>query len=125
MAIQDAINAPRLSVTSAGGAVSCEGPTASQPFITPAFPPANLLALRAPPTATPPGLGHTSVPASGVCSASIGSVQAVIVDLQTGKQYGGADGRREGTVIGVPRPEHWWHWGHWNHWDHWHHWDHR
>jgi gamma-glutamyltranspeptidase/glutathione hydrolase len=98
MTIQEAIDAPRLSVTSAGGAVSCEGPTASQPFITPAFPPANLQALRA--------LGHTTVPASGVCSATIGSVQAVIIDLRTGKQYGGADARREGTVIGVPRPEH-------------------
>jgi gamma-glutamyltranspeptidase/glutathione hydrolase len=29
-------------------------------------------------------------------------VQAVIIDKQTGKQYGGADSRREGTVIGLP-----------------------
>jgi len=36
--------------------------------------------------------------------SSIGSVQAVLIDLQTGKQYGGADQRREGTVIGLPRP---------------------
>ena len=36
--------------------------------------------------------------------ADIGSVQAVVVDAQTGKQYGGADARREGTVIGLPRP---------------------
>jgi gamma-glutamyltranspeptidase/glutathione hydrolase len=35
----------------------------------------------------------------------IGSVQAVVVDMQTGKQYGGADSRREGTVIGLPRPQ--------------------
>jgi gamma-glutamyltranspeptidase/glutathione hydrolase len=111
MAIQDAINAPRISVTSASGSVSCEGPTASQPFITPAFPPANLLALRT--------LGHTSVPSSGVCSTSIGSVQAVIIDLRTGKQYGGADARREGTVIGVPRPDYWKHWGHWSRRGHW------
>jgi gamma-glutamyltranspeptidase/glutathione hydrolase len=34
----------------------------------------------------------------------IGSIQAVIVDMKTGKQYGGADARREGTVIGLPRP---------------------
>jgi len=27
----------------------------------------------------------------------------VIVDLRTGKQFGGADPRREGTVIGLPR----------------------
>jgi gamma-glutamyltranspeptidase / glutathione hydrolase len=36
--------------------------------------------------------------------SSIGSVQAIVIDLQTGKQYGGADQRREGTVIGLPRP---------------------
>ena len=36
--------------------------------------------------------------------ADIGSVQAVVVDAHTGKQYGGADARREGTVIGLPRP---------------------
>jgi gamma-glutamyltranspeptidase / glutathione hydrolase len=35
---------------------------------------------------------------------SIGSVQAVVIDLHTGKQYGAADARREGTVIGLPRP---------------------
>ncbi len=34
----------------------------------------------------------------------VGSVQAVLIDRQTGKQYGGADDRREGTVIGLPRP---------------------
>ncbi|NLG87250.1 MAG: gamma-glutamyltransferase, partial [Firmicutes bacterium] len=31
----------------------------------------------------------------------IGSVQSIVVDLETGKLYGGADNRREGTVIGV------------------------
>ena len=36
--------------------------------------------------------------------SSIGSVQAIVIDLQTGKQYGGADQRRDGTVIGLPRP---------------------
>jgi gamma-glutamyltranspeptidase/glutathione hydrolase len=30
-------------------------------------------------------------------------VQAVQVEPKTGKQYGGADPRREGTVIGLPR----------------------
>jgi gamma-glutamyltranspeptidase/glutathione hydrolase len=99
MTIQQAIDAPRLSVTSASGGVSCEGPTASQPFITPAFPQASLDALKT--------LGHLM---PSTCSTTIGSVQAVIIDLRTGKQYGGADARREGTVIGVTRPEHWWHW---------------
>ena len=36
--------------------------------------------------------------------ADIGSVQAVVVEPKTGKQYGAADARREGTVIGLPRP---------------------
>lgn len=31
----------------------------------------------------------------------IGSVQSIVIDLATGKLYGGADARREGTVIGV------------------------
>jgi gamma-glutamyltranspeptidase/glutathione hydrolase len=44
-------------------------------------------------------LGHTVNP-----PADIGSVQAVIVDAPTGKQYGAADARCEGTVIGLPRP---------------------
>ena len=36
----------------------------------------------------------------------IGSVQAVIIDLRTGKEFGGADPRREGTVIGMKRRHH-------------------
>jgi gamma-glutamyltranspeptidase/glutathione hydrolase len=97
MAIQDAINAPRISVTSAAGGVTCEG---VQPFMTPAFPQAALDGLKA--------LGHTMPLAGGVptCTSTIGSVQSVVIDLQTGKQYGGADPRREGTVIGLPRPGH-------------------
>jgi gamma-glutamyltranspeptidase/glutathione hydrolase len=47
-------------------------------------------------------LGHSI---SVATTADIGSIQAVLVDLQTGKQYGGADSRREGTVIGLPRPQ--------------------
>ena len=43
-------------------------------------------------------LGYT------VSSSEIGSVQAVMADPHTGKQYGAADSRREGTVIGLPRP---------------------
>jgi gamma-glutamyltranspeptidase/glutathione hydrolase len=43
------------------------------------------------------GLGYT------VNRGEVGSVQAVLVDPRTGKQYGAADGRREGTVIGLPR----------------------
>jgi len=79
MGLQDAINAPRVSVTSAASSVSIEN----------GFPPATVTGLTA--------LGYS------VSTAEIGSVQAVIVDRQTGKQYGGADPRREGTVIGLPR----------------------
>jgi gamma-glutamyltranspeptidase/glutathione hydrolase len=82
MSVQDAINAPRISVTSAGGAVSAE----------PGFPTEAIAGLRA--------LGHT---VNVAAELGTGSVQVVIVDEQTGKQYGGADPRREGTVIGLPR----------------------
>jgi len=93
MTVQQAIDAPRLSVTSAGGSVSCEG---GQPFMQPPFSVAVQDALRA--------LGHIGLGPVGTdaCNQTIGSVQAVIIDLQTGKQYGGADPRREGTVIGLP-----------------------
>jgi gamma-glutamyltranspeptidase/glutathione hydrolase len=96
MSIQQAIDAPRLSVTSALGTLSCE---TGQPFMQPAFSDATLAQLKA--------LGHfsNSTTLALACSTTtIGSVQGVIVDLQTGKQYGGADQRREGTVIGLPRP---------------------
>jgi gamma-glutamyltranspeptidase / glutathione hydrolase len=90
MSIQDAINAPRLSVTAAGGSVSVDN-GAPGTGVAP-FPGTSLDALRA--------LGHTVV-----TIPDIGSVQAVVVDAQTGKQYGAADSRREGTVIGLPRPQ--------------------
>jgi gamma-glutamyltranspeptidase/glutathione hydrolase len=96
MSIQEAIDAPRLSVTSAAGAISCEG---GQPFMQPAFPQATLDALRN--TLLQPVPLVNGVP---TCNATIGSVQGVVIDLHTGKQYGGADQRREGTVIGLPRP---------------------
>jgi gamma-glutamyltranspeptidase/glutathione hydrolase len=82
MALQDAIDAPRVSVTNTGSAISLE----------PGFPQATRDGMVA--------LGYT-LPATAF---DVGSVQAVIVDRQTGKQYGGADPRREGTVIGLPRP---------------------
>ena len=98
MTIQQAINAPRLSVTSAAGGVSCEG---GLPFMTPAFPQTTLDALRNTllhPVPLVPTVG--GVP---TCNSSIGSVQGIIIDLQSGQQFGGADQRREGTVIGITR----------------------
>jgi len=85
MAIQEAIDAPRISSTTSsptGGTISWEE----------GFSADVIQGLR--------NLGHSL----SSTSSSIGSVQAVVIDLQTGKQYGGADQRREGTVIGLPRP---------------------
>lgn len=92
MRVQQAIDAPRISVTTASGAVACEGGPA---FMQPPIGAMGFAALAA--------LGHP-MPASGHCEATIGSVQAVAIDLQTGHQSGGADPRREGTVIVLPRP---------------------
>ena len=83
MTLQDAINAPRLSITSATANLTMEPGFAATTVD-------GLRGLRYTVTVTPPG-------------GEIGSVQAVIVDAHTGKQYGGADPRREGTVIGLPR----------------------
>ena len=49
------------------------------------------------------GLGHLNLGAAGSngCLSTIGSVQGVVMDLRSGRQYGGADPRREGTVIGL------------------------
>jgi len=80
MAIKDAVEAPRISVTSATGAISREA----------GFDPAVIAALQA--------LGHT-VNNPG----TIGNVNAVVIDLRTGKQYGAVDSSREGGLIGLPR----------------------
>jgi gamma-glutamyltranspeptidase/glutathione hydrolase len=79
MTLQDAIKAPRLSVTSAGSTISLEA----------GIPQATIDGLLA--------LGYT------VAVTEIGSVQAVVLDPKTGLQFGAADARREGTVIGLPR----------------------
>ena len=91
MTIQDSIDAPRLSRTSTldNGLVSVDTGAPGSRFT--GFDPAVLQELRR--------LGHRVGDSSG-----IGSVQAVVVDAHTGKQYGAADARREGTVIGLPRP---------------------
>lgn len=84
MAIQEAIDAPRISSTTSN-------PTGASISREAGFSAEVIQALEA--------LGHVFRDPS-----SIGSVQAIVIDLQTGKQYGGADQRREGTVIGLPRP---------------------
>ncbi len=92
MTLQQAIDAPRLSVTQATGKVNCEGGRA---FMLPRFAIATQDALRT--------LGHAGLGENGTdsCAASIGSVQAVVVDPATGAHGGAADPRREGTVIRV------------------------
>ncbi len=90
MTIQDAIDKPRLSVTSAAGTVSYDS-GAPNSGVDP-FPAASLEGLS--------NLGH---PFSSTNPLDIGSVQAIVVDARTGKQYGAADARREGTVIGLPK----------------------
>ena len=92
MTMQQAINAPRLSVTHAAGRVSCEG---DQDFMQPRFSIATQDALRM--------LGHAGLGEIGTeaCKETIGSVQSVAIDLATGDHLGAADLRREGTVIQV------------------------
>ncbi len=92
MTLQEAIDAPRLSVASASPTIT----------VDPWFPAATVDALRTqfPVPAAPP---NPATPGYTVNLNDVGSVQAVLIDMQTGKQYGAADSRREGTVIGLPR----------------------
>jgi gamma-glutamyltranspeptidase/glutathione hydrolase len=85
MSIQEAIDAPRISSTTStptGGTISREAGFSAEVIEE----------LE--------DLGHRFG-----SPGTIGSVQGVVIDLQTGKLYGGADPRREGTVIGLPRPQ--------------------
>ncbi len=83
MTIQEAIDAPRITVYSASG---------GSRYHEAGFSPDVLQELK--------DVGHYV----RSYTRAIGSVQAVVIDHQTGKQYGGADSRREGVVIGLPRP---------------------
>ena len=90
MSLQEAINAPRVSITSAGSSIARDN------GIAPAAPLAQ---------STVDGL--TALGYTVGSPADIGSVQAVLVDPKNGRQYGAADARREGTVIGLkPRRGH-------------------
>jgi len=83
LSVADAIDAPRISVTGPGNSIAYEV-RADQPAL-------DVGALR--------DLGHT---VRDEPSSEIGSVQAVVLDSDTGLQYGGADSRRVGTVVGLP-----------------------
>lgn len=100
MTIQQAIDAPRISSTHSSS-VSCEiGPFFPLPFTpTPPFATSVIDALRA--------MGHDIPPCStNISTGASSSAQAVVIDLRTGKAYGAADPRREGTVIGVRHGRH-------------------
>jgi gamma-glutamyltranspeptidase / glutathione hydrolase len=77
MTIQQAVDAPRISVTTTGNSIAREA----------GFDPAEIAKLQA--------LGH-SVGSPG----NIGNVNAVFIDLATGRQYGAVDSTREGGLIG-------------------------
>ena len=79
MNLQQAIDAGRISVASAGSGITLES----------RFPATTADSLRS--------MGYS------VGIGDVGSVQAVLIDVKNGKQYGAADDRREGTVIGLPR----------------------
>ncbi|WP_437962507.1 gamma-glutamyltransferase (plasmid) [Sorangium sp. So ce119] len=80
MTLQEAVDAPRISITSPAGEVTVE----------PGFPQTSLDGLAA--------LGHP------LTEGEIGAVNAVLIDLRSGKRYGAADGRRGGAVGEACRP---------------------
>jgi gamma-glutamyltranspeptidase/glutathione hydrolase len=80
MTIQQAVDAPRISVTTAGNSIAREA----------GFDEAEIAKLRA--------LGH-SVGNPG----NIGNVNAVFIDPGTGRQYGAVDATREGGLIGLDK----------------------
>jgi gamma-glutamyltranspeptidase/glutathione hydrolase len=85
MTLQQAIDAARISAAGAGSSITLE----TGRFSDPAAGAAAAAGLTA--------LGYA------VGTGDVGSVQAVLIDQHTGKQYGGADNRREGKVIGLPQ----------------------
>jgi gamma-glutamyltranspeptidase/glutathione hydrolase len=83
MTIKDAVEAPRISVTTRNNSIAREA----------GFDEAEIAKLRA--------LGH-NVGTPG----NIGNVNAVFIDLKTGRQYGAVDSTREGGLIGLPKGRH-------------------
>ncbi len=80
MTIQQAVDAPRISVTTADNAIAREA----------GFDEAEITKLRA--------LGH-NVGSPG----TIGNVNAIFIDLATGHQYGAVDSTRQGGLIELPK----------------------
>ncbi|MCB1894980.1 MAG: gamma-glutamyltransferase [Rhodocyclaceae bacterium] len=86
MDLATAIAAPRFSVTSARGTIRCEAGLPDDAIT-------HLVRLGH-------EFGQDVDPPR--CDADIGSVQAIAIDPESGRQHGGADSRRQGTVIGLP-----------------------
>jgi gamma-glutamyltranspeptidase/glutathione hydrolase len=85
MGLQQAVDAARLSVVGAGSTIQLENRFPNLAMLQQA------LGLE--------GRGYA------VTLGDVGSVQAVLIDPRTGLQYGAADDRREGSVVGLPRPQ--------------------
>jgi len=84
MPIQEAIDAPRLSQTSANGSLSLEAHFSSKV----------VMQIQ--------GLGHRL---KGDPSQIIGAVQAVVIQTTNGLQFGAADRRRRGSVISLQQDQ--------------------
>jgi gamma-glutamyltranspeptidase / glutathione hydrolase len=80
MTLKQAIEAPRISVTTRGNFIAREA----------GFDETEIAKLRA--------LGHVVG-----SPADIGDVNAIFIDLRTGLQYGAVDSTREGGLIGLPK----------------------
>jgi gamma-glutamyltranspeptidase/glutathione hydrolase len=80
MTIKQAVDAPRISVTTRGNFIAREA----------GFDETEIAKLR--------DLGHV-VGDPG----NIGNVNAIFIDLRTGRQYGAVDSTREGGLIGLPK----------------------
>src|SRR6267378_1479682 len=83
MTLKQAIEAPRISVTTRGNFIAREA----------GFDETEIAKLRA--------LGHVVG-----SPADIGNVNAIFIDLRTGRQYGAVDSTREGGLIGLPKGHH-------------------
>ncbi|MEE9320907.1 MAG: gamma-glutamyltransferase [Granulosicoccus sp.] len=82
MSVQDAIDAPRFHTS--GGSIALEN----------GFDAAVVAALE--------DLGHEVTMTFNDSPVELGSVQAIVVNPADGAQYGGADNRRAGEVVGLP-----------------------
>ncbi len=98
MAIQAAIDAPRISART-GDKVFCEtGPFVQTGFTpTPAFAAGTVAAVSA---MRESAINMPACSGNSANGANL-SAQALVIDLNSGLKYGAADKRREGTVSGV------------------------